>query len=66
MFMQWAYGYTELPLLTLGADLSGVFEMLKEYPDGWSAEEAVRYLLKVGVEQGSMPLVAVPVLETGV
>jgi NAD(P)H-dependent flavin oxidoreductase YrpB (nitropropane dioxygenase family) len=56
-------GYTELPLLTLGADLSGVLEMLKDYPDGWSAEEAVRYLLKVSVEQGSMPLAAVPVLE---
>jgi NAD(P)H-dependent flavin oxidoreductase YrpB (nitropropane dioxygenase family) len=56
-------GYTELPLLTLGADLSGVLEMLKDYPDGWSAEEAVRYLLKVSVEQGSMPLAAVPVLD---
>jgi NAD(P)H-dependent flavin oxidoreductase YrpB (nitropropane dioxygenase family) len=58
-------GYTELPLLTLGADLSGVLEMLKEYPDGWSAEEAVDYLLKVGVEQGSMPLVPVPVWHAG-
>jgi len=58
-------GYTEPPLLTLGADLSGVLEMLKEFPDGWNAAEAVHYLLKVRAEKGSMPLVPVPDLETG-
>jgi NAD(P)H-dependent flavin oxidoreductase YrpB (nitropropane dioxygenase family) len=57
-------GYTELPLLTLGADLSGVLEMLKEFPNGWGAAEAVHYLLKVRIEQGSMALVPVPVLGT--
>lgn len=56
-------GYTEPPLLTLGADLSGVREMLKEFPDGWSAIDAVDHLLKVRVEKGSMPLVPVPSLE---
>lgn len=40
-------GYTEPPLITLGADLSGLMEMLKAYPEEWSAAEAVRYLLKV-------------------
>ena len=40
-------GYVEQPLLTLGADLSGVTEMLKVFPNGWSAKEAVNYLLNV-------------------
>ncbi|CAB4708127.1 unannotated protein [freshwater metagenome] len=38
-------GYEELPLLTLGSDLTGEEEMLKLYPDGWGADDAVRYLL---------------------
>jgi len=58
-------GYTELPLLTLGADLSGVIEMLSEFPNGWSAAEAVHHLLKVSQEKGSMPLVPVSTVETG-
>ena len=38
-------GYTEQPLLTLGADLTGVHEMLKVFPNGWGAAEAIEYLL---------------------
>ncbi|MEK6648453.1 MAG: nitronate monooxygenase [Actinomycetota bacterium] len=59
-------GYTEPPLITLGADLRGVMEMLKEYPAGWDATEAVRYLLKVREEKGTMPLPPAPVVETGI
>ena len=40
-------GYVEQPLLTLGADLTGAQDLLKSHPDGWSATEAVAYLLKV-------------------
>lgn len=42
-----ADGYSEPPLITLGADLSGAQELLKSHPEGWNATEAVRYLLKV-------------------
>lgn len=41
-------GYVEQPLLTLGADLTGAEELLASHPQGWSATEAVAYLLKVG------------------
>jgi NAD(P)H-dependent flavin oxidoreductase YrpB (nitropropane dioxygenase family) len=41
-------GYVEQPLLTLGADLTGAKELLTLCPDGWSATEAISYLLKVG------------------
>jgi NAD(P)H-dependent flavin oxidoreductase YrpB (nitropropane dioxygenase family) len=43
-----ADGYTEPPLVTLGADLSGAKELLKSHPDGWNATQAVAYLLNVG------------------
>jgi NAD(P)H-dependent flavin oxidoreductase YrpB (nitropropane dioxygenase family) len=43
-----ADGYIEQPLLTLGADLTGAEELLASHPQGWSATEAVDYLLKVG------------------
>lgn len=42
-----ADGYSEPPLITLGADLSGAKELLKSHPNGWDATEAVQYLLKV-------------------
>ncbi len=38
-------GYIEDPLITLGANLDGVREMLQHYPDGWSAGQAVTWLL---------------------
>jgi NAD(P)H-dependent flavin oxidoreductase YrpB (nitropropane dioxygenase family) len=43
-----ADGYTEPPLVTLGADLSGAKELLESHPDGWNATQAVAYLLNVG------------------
>jgi NAD(P)H-dependent flavin oxidoreductase YrpB (nitropropane dioxygenase family) len=42
-----ADGYSEPPLITLGADLSGAKELLKSHPNGWNATQAVQYLLKV-------------------
>lgn len=42
-----ADGYSEPPLITLGADLSGARELLKSHPNGWNATQAVQYLLKV-------------------
>lgn len=42
-----ADGYSEPPLITLGADLSGAKELLKSHPEGWNATQAVQYLLKV-------------------
>ena len=39
-------GYREVPIVTLGADLSGVSELLSELPTGWTAAEAVSFLLR--------------------
>ena len=38
-------GYAEDPLVTLGSDLDGVRAMLQRHPDGWSAAQAVTWLL---------------------
>jgi NAD(P)H-dependent flavin oxidoreductase YrpB (nitropropane dioxygenase family) len=38
-------GYTEDPLLTLGADVDGARQLARAYPDGWSALDALRWLL---------------------
>ena len=38
-------GYTELPLVTLGSDLGGARVLLREHPSGWTAGEAVAWLL---------------------
>ena len=38
-------GYAEVPLVTLGADLDGVREIHETYPDGWTATQAVGWLL---------------------
>jgi len=38
-------GYVEDPLVTLGSDLDGAHELLKLHPDGWSAAQAVTWLL---------------------
>lgn len=39
-------GYREVPIVTLGADLSGVSQMLAERPGGWTAAQAVEFLLQ--------------------
>ena len=44
-----AGGYVEPPLITIGSDLTGAHQLLKAYPNGWNATEAVDYLLKVGI-----------------
>lgn len=38
-------GYTEDPLVTLGSGLDGAAAMLRRYPAGWSAAQAVAWLL---------------------
>lgn len=38
-------GYTELPLVTLGSDLDGARALREEYPNGWTAAEAVAWLI---------------------
>jgi len=40
-----ADGYVEQPLITLGADLDGARRLLAAHPDGWSAVEALGWLL---------------------
>jgi len=40
-----ADGYVEARLVTLGSDLSGAEVMIKDHPTGWSAGEAVSFLL---------------------
>ena len=38
-------GYDEPPIVTLGADLEGITQMLSDMPDGWTAVQAVSRLL---------------------
>ena len=47
-------GYDEAPLVTLGEDLVGVEELSRRHPQGWTAADAVAYLLE-----------ALPVTELG-
>jgi NAD(P)H-dependent flavin oxidoreductase YrpB (nitropropane dioxygenase family) len=37
-------GYVEPPVVTLGSDLAGARELLLRHPDGWDADDVVRYL----------------------
>ena len=39
-------GYDEAPLVTLGEDLAGVEELSRRHPQGWTAADAVAYLLE--------------------
>jgi len=43
-------GYKELPLVTLGSDITAERELLLKYPTGWSAKQAVEYLLGTVVD----------------
>ena len=38
-------GYHEPPLVTLGSDLDGPRRLLHDHPDGWTADDAVAFLL---------------------
>lgn len=38
-------GYTEPPLLTIGSDLQGARAVARRHPDGWTAAQAVQYLV---------------------
>jgi NAD(P)H-dependent flavin oxidoreductase YrpB (nitropropane dioxygenase family) len=37
-------GYTELPLVTLGVDISGATELRRQHPAGWGAAEVITWL----------------------
>lgn len=39
-------GYDEKPLVTLGEDLAGADELIARHPDGWTARQALAYLLE--------------------
>ncbi|MBI1758185.1 MAG: nitronate monooxygenase [Actinobacteria bacterium] len=51
-------GYVEQRVVTLGADLDGARHLLKVFPDGWGADDAVEWLL-------SAVLAPEPTAETG-
>ena len=38
-------GYVEAPIVTLGSDIEGAKELLKSHPDGYGADDAVKWLL---------------------
>ena len=40
-----ADGYVEQPLVTLGLDLDGAHRLVEVYPDGWTAAQAVAWLV---------------------
>ncbi len=41
-------GYTEQPLVTLGADLDGARRLAESHPGGWSARDALDWLVGAG------------------
>ena len=40
-------GYEEAPIVTLGSDIEGAKVLLKDHPDGYGADEAVKWLLSL-------------------
>lgn len=38
-------GYVEAPIVTLGSDIEGAKELLKKFPTGYGADDAVKWLL---------------------
>ena len=40
-------GYIEAPIVTLGSDIEGAKILLKSHPDGYGADEAVKWLLSL-------------------
>ena len=38
-------GYVEAPIVTLGSDIEGAKTLLKDHPEGYGADEAVKWLL---------------------
>ncbi len=51
-------GYSEDPMVTLGSSLDGVRAMLQIYPHGWSAAQAVRWLLGADPDPATAGLAA--------
>jgi NAD(P)H-dependent flavin oxidoreductase YrpB (nitropropane dioxygenase family) len=40
-------GYIEAPIVTLGSDIEGAKVLLRDHPDGYGADEAVKWLLSM-------------------
>jgi hypothetical protein len=47
-------GFVEQPLVTLGADLEGARRLVESHPDGWSAADALTWLLAAPQPQPSV------------
>jgi NAD(P)H-dependent flavin oxidoreductase YrpB (nitropropane dioxygenase family) len=56
-----ADGYSEEPLITLGADLDGARRLAAAYPAGWSAVEALQWLLSGVARLEDSPAMPEPV-----
>ena len=48
-------GYVELPIVTLGSDLQAPRRMLADHPQGWTAAEAIEWILGSMVPASSGP-----------
>lgn len=55
-------GYVEEPAVTLGQDLSGAKRLLAKYPGGWTAAQAVEWLLSDVVSAPSAPVGTEPLV----
>ncbi len=51
-------GYREKPLVTLGTDIAGIGRLAKLYPHGWSARDALAWLLGSLPSPGGAPATA--------
>jgi NAD(P)H-dependent flavin oxidoreductase YrpB (nitropropane dioxygenase family) len=55
-------GYVEKPLVTLGEDLDGARRMLERHPDGWTALDALEWLLSEALLPSLTPSTCPPPL----
>lgn len=59
-------GYVELPAVTLGQDLTGASRLIEMYPQGWSAGQAIDWLMSQVGERVDASAEAAPVaLDSG-
>ena len=53
-------GYRELPIVTLGSDLRAPRRLIERYPAGWTAAEAIDWMLSPARQAASEPAAAEP------
>ena len=53
-------GYRELPIVTLGSDLQAPRRLIERYPAGWTAAEAIDWMLSPARQAASEPADAEP------